>query len=110
MPAQQALWTPNPPLFSAVKANRYDRIPLLLKAGADINQQDAAGKTAILMMALGGDYLQTLAFVKAGADPRIQMKNGVTLEKIITKFPAQAGSAQHAAQVELMALLRNKSH
>ena len=54
-----------PPLFSAVKANRYDCIPFLLKAGADINQQDAAGKTAIVMMALGGDYSQTLAFVKA---------------------------------------------
>ena len=48
-----------------MKANPYDRIPFLLKAGADINQQDAAGKTAIVMMALGGDYSQTLAFVKA---------------------------------------------
>lgn len=95
-----------PPLFSAIKASRYDRIEPLLKAGADINQQDSAGKTAILIMAFAGDYSQALAFVKRGADPRIPMKNGTTLEKIIRKFPAQSGTPAHTAQRELMVLLR----
>ena len=94
-----------PPLFSAIKADRYDRIEPLLRAGADINQRDSAGKTALLMMALTGDYPQALAFVRLGADPSIAMNNGTTLERLISKFPAEPGTPQHAAQIELMGWL-----
>jgi ankyrin repeat protein len=98
-----------PPLFSAVKADRYDRIETLLNAGADINQQDSVGKTMILMMAFTGDYPQVLAFVKRGADPRIPMHNGTTLEGVISRFPAQPGTPEHAAQTELVTRLRATS-
>lgn len=95
-----------PPLFTAIKAERYDRVDALLKAGADINQQDAAGKTPIMMMALAGDYPQVLAFARRGANPRISMKNGTTLERVITRFPAEPGSPQALAQAEILALIR----
>lgn len=96
-----------PPLFTAIKAGRYDRVEALLKAGAHINQQDAAGKTPLMMMALSGDYPQALAYTRRGADPRITMKNGTTLERVLTRFPAEPGSPQALAQAELLALVRS---
>jgi len=95
-----------PPLFSAVKADRYDRVEPLLRAGADINRQDAAGKTAIMIMALAGDYSQAVTLARRGADPRIAMKNGTTLEALLRRFPAESGTPQHAAQLELLGMLR----
>lgn len=95
-----------PPLFTAIKEERYDRVDALLKAGADINQQDAAGKTPIMIMALTGDYPQALAYARRGANPRIAMKNGTTLERLITRHPAEPGSPRALAQAELLALIR----
>jgi ankyrin repeat protein len=76
------------PLF---EASLYDfgteRIEMLIKAGADIEYADSAGKTAILVAALSNNYECVDKLLDYGANPNVVMKNGTNLEKIIKKFP-----------------------
>lgn len=72
----------NSPLMEAASTffatNRGDMVRLLIQRGADINQQDADGRTA-LMLALGYsdiDVIETL--IKAGVDLDIQDNEGNT--------------------------------
>jgi ankyrin repeat protein len=95
-----------PPLFTAIKNSRTDHLPVLIKAGANLDQQDSAGKTAVHIAALAGDWKTALALVNMGANPRASLKNGVTLNTLIEKFPLAASHPQHAAQADLSARLR----
>lgn len=95
-----------PPIFTAIKSNRHDRVPVLIKAGADINRTDSAGKTALHLAALSMEFQCALSLVNMGANPRAATKTGMTVKTIIDKFPLDPSHPQHAAQMQLSAMVR----
>jgi ankyrin repeat protein len=57
------------PLMSAAAAGRLDEVRNLLKAGADVNEKDAIGATALIVAAGKGHLEVVKTLLAAGADP-----------------------------------------
>jgi ankyrin repeat protein len=98
-----------PPLFTAYYANRLDRLERLLSSGADINYPNEVGKTAIMVFAIARDYEMALQLVKRGANVYVQTVNGVTIRKIIERYPLPAATPQGRAQAELKKMLKESA-
>lgn len=60
-----------PPLVAAIFANDYGRLLKLLDAGADLQQADLNGKTAVHWAAMHESYMWLRALLKHGADPNV---------------------------------------
>ena len=57
------------PIVEAAVQRNYEMTEILLKAGADPNQAQKNGETALGNAAQNGDYMIALALLEAGADP-----------------------------------------
>ncbi|GLC35235.1 hypothetical protein PLESTB_000587000 [Pleodorina starrii] len=71
------------PLWSGLKKLDLAAVTAAIRAGADVNERDAAGDTPLLMIARQGHYKYPpseipAALVKAGADMEAKDKNGLT--------------------------------
>ena len=66
------------PLHHAAITGDTDAIAVQLSAGADPNEQNAAGKTPLHGAALGGHTEAIIALLNAGADPNAKDINGTT--------------------------------
>ena len=64
------------PLIAATSPYGKQNVPLLIKAGADLNHQDDNGETALISAAGSNQYDVVLELLKAGADFRLKDKWG----------------------------------
>lgn len=77
------------PLMAAIlNANTDAPFKLLLAAGADPNQANRMGNTALHVAATGGTYAQVLALLKVGANPRATNRHGDTFQTLLHLTPA----------------------
>ena len=74
------------PLHIGDRLNRFDKVPLLIEAGADLNIQDKWGSTALhhAVMAQSMEVLEQL--VDAGADINIKSNKGLTALKFAIEY------------------------
>jgi len=70
--SNQASLMGNTPLM--ISATRGELYPRLLQAGGNINAQNAAGTTTLMILAAKGDSDEVTAALQAGADPTFQDK------------------------------------
>lgn len=64
------------PLIAATSPYGKQNVPLLIKAGANLNYQDPDGDTALMSAAGGNQYDVVLELLKVGADFRLKGKWG----------------------------------
>ena len=65
-------------LMAAAKAGHVDVALLLLRAGADVNMADAAGRTALMLAAAAGEASLFAPLLENGADTAMKAANGCT--------------------------------
>jgi hypothetical protein len=66
------------PLHFASREGNHEQVHKLLKAGADVNAQDAIGNTPLHIAAGAGNHEIVDTLIKAGADVSKQNHNGET--------------------------------
>ena len=64
------------PLHSAAKANHVDCVELFVQLGADLNEKDNEGKTALYLAVEQGRYIERL--IKLGAEVNCASNFGLT--------------------------------
>jgi ankyrin repeat protein len=96
----------DPPIFTAVYTEKFDRFDRLLEAGADANRTDGAGKTILMVLAMVNEYERALKLVDRGADVNARMNNGTTLAEIVREYPLPPDTVQGRAQEKLRSKLR----
>lgn len=70
------------PLMSAINNPDVGVIPLLVRAGAEVNAQTVKGQTALMIAAMGSSKPEVIsALIRAGADPNLENINGWTALK-----------------------------
>ena len=70
------------PLMTACFSGHLRCAHLLIRAGADLNRQNAFGHTAVMKSAFKGRTFCLTLLLGAGADPFIQDKKGATAKDI----------------------------
>lgn len=90
-----------PPLMYALNGRRLVSVESLIRSGADVNERDRGGRTA-LMNAAGRGYTDILQYLcQAGADPNLSSTDGSTALNEAAEF-GQTKAAQillqHGAQ------------
>jgi len=89
-----------PPLMRAALHGRVDEVRRLLNAGANVNERDDLGLTA-LMLAAGADQLDVVKILlEAGADPNAL--GGMTHPRIILTPLITAMSPRNKRRLEIM--------
>ncbi|XP_036894431.1 ankyrin repeat domain-containing protein 55 [Sturnira hondurensis] len=88
------------PLMHAVSGRQADTVRLLLKMGADINAQDARGRTSLCLAAYLGWLEGCVSLLRNGAKHSIPDKNG--------RLPLHAATAEPDARL-LAVLVRRSS-
>ena len=71
------------PLFFAVAPDGKQNIPLLLRAGANLDLQDKDGYTALMMAATYNQYDAAYELLEAGADYKLKNKWGKDLRSVV---------------------------
>ncbi|XP_053555667.1 LOW QUALITY PROTEIN: ankyrin repeat domain-containing protein 55 [Bombina bombina] len=87
------------PLMHAVSGRQVDTVKLLLKMGANINTQDACGRTALSLATYLGWLEGCVSLLRNGAKQNIPDKNG--------RLPLHAATAE--ADVRLLTVLLQQS-
>ncbi|MEE6458264.1 hypothetical protein FKM82_000241 [Ascaphus truei] len=87
------------PLMHAVSGRQVDTVKLLLKMGANINTQDACGRTSLSLATYLGWLEGCVSLLRNGAKQNIPDKNG--------RLPLHAATAE--ADVRLLAVLLQQS-
>ncbi|KAM4809878.1 ankyrin repeat domain-containing protein 55 [Rhinophrynus dorsalis] len=87
------------PLMHAVSGRQVDTVKLLLKMGANINTQDACGRTSLSLATYLGWLEGCVSLLRNGAKQNIADKNG--------RLPLHAATAE--ADVRLLAVLLQQS-
>ncbi|CAM5144875.1 unnamed protein product [Natator depressus] len=88
------------PLMHAVSGRQVDTVKLLLKMGANINTQDACGRTSLSLATYLGWLEGCVSLLRNGAKQNIPDKNG--------RLPLHAATAE--PDVRLLAVLLQQSH
>ncbi|NWY23974.1 ANR55 protein, partial [Pheucticus melanocephalus] len=88
------------PLMHAVSGRQVDTVKLLLKMGANINTQDACGRTSLSLAAYLGWLEGCVSLLRNGAKQNIPDKNG--------RLPLHAATAE--PDVRLLSLLLQQSN
>ncbi|XP_040276849.1 ankyrin repeat domain-containing protein 55 isoform X2 [Bufo bufo] len=87
------------PLMHAVSGRQVDTVKLLLKMGANINTQDACGRTSLSLATYLGWLEGCMSLLRNGAKQNIPDKNG--------RLPLHAATAE--ADVRLLSVLLQQS-
>ncbi|XP_042303310.1 ankyrin repeat domain-containing protein 55 isoform X1 [Sceloporus undulatus] len=87
------------PLMHAVSGRQHDTVKLLLKMGANINTQDACGRTSLTLATYLGWLEGCVTFLRNGARQNIPDKNG--------RLPLHAATAD--PNVRLLSVLLQQS-
>src|SRR3954471_14925347 len=66
------------PLIEAAYEGNTVQVQSLIEAGADINEKDAAGRTALMIAANRGHTYVVQLLLERGADAGVRDNNGVT--------------------------------
>ncbi|KAM8984967.1 ankyrin repeat domain-containing protein 55 [Ara ararauna] len=88
------------PLLHAVSGRQVDTVKLLLKMGANINTQDACGRTSLCLATYLGWLEGCISLIRNGAKQNIPDKNG--------RLPLHAATAE--PDVRLLNVLLQKSN
>ncbi|XP_030368515.1 ankyrin repeat domain-containing protein 55 isoform X2 [Strigops habroptila] len=88
------------PLMHAVSGRQVDTVKLLLKMGANINTQDACGRTSLCLATYLGWLEGCISLIRNGAKQNIPDKNG--------RLPLHAATAE--PDVRLLNVLLQKSN
>ena len=98
------------PLMVAVSRNplrtRLQLLHLLVTRGAEVNAQDADGKTVLMMAALDGDAPTLKTLLTDGADPNLSDKDGVTALMLASYYNLSLSSPYDEAMTPAEARLR----
>lgn len=95
-------------LFNAIHARRWDRVALLLDAGADIDRPGPMSSPPVLYLAKINEYAAVADFIERGADIKAKDLGGATLADVVKRFSLSADSpnGQAHARVERMLVSR----
>jgi len=96
------------PLMSALMGERHVQFQKLLAAGANPNIADRMGNTSLHVAAKINEYRHTLDLLRAGADPMIRNKQGVTFQRYLYMTPTELLTEDARHQLEaVMTWLRD---
>lgn len=95
-----------PPLHAAVDSADLARLKALAAAGADLEERDAWGQTALFRaVAPSGGWREGVeALLAAGADPNARLPDGSTLVQVA--HAGVASALEHTLARELETILR----
>lgn len=72
-------WANSSLLITAITGGNDGNIDLLIESGADLNQEDDAGQTPLIVAAMLNDYRTVHKLLMAGSDPKIKTVYGENL-------------------------------
>lgn len=72
-------WANSSLLITAITGANDESINLLIESGADLNREDDAGQTPLIVAAMVNDYRTVYKLLMAGADPKIKTVYGENL-------------------------------
>lgn len=78
-------------LFSAIASGWPARYELLVKHGADVNQRDEQGRTALMQAAESSQWKIASDLLKRGVDPGVVAQNGSSLAVILERAAKSYG-------------------
>ncbi|MBL9106237.1 MAG: hypothetical protein JNL82_35265 [Myxococcales bacterium] len=95
-------------LFNAIHARRWDRVAVLLDAGADIDRHGPMSSPPVIYLAKINEYAAVADFIERGADIRARDLGGATLADVVRTFKLSRDSpnGQAHARVERMLVSR----
>jgi len=100
-----------PVIFRAVMHQRLENLKLLVEHGANVNQQDTSGMTALATAVNISAYQIALYLLRTGADPTLATNWGASAVDSVKKFDDRAiirNNAERTAHGELIAELTRR--
>ncbi|WP_288427497.1 ankyrin repeat domain-containing protein [uncultured Spirosoma sp.] len=97
-----------PALFSAIYADRFDRMDALLKAGGDINITNGANTPAIVVLSRLRKFNYTLELLNKGAV--MTGKAASDIAYLIQKYPLSPSVPNYQGQLKVKAILQQRGY
>lgn len=95
-------------LFNAIHARRWDRVAVLLDAGADIDKPGPMSSAPVLYLAKINEYAAVADFIERGADIKTKDLGGATLADVVKRFALDPNSPNGQSHARVKRMLASR--
>ena len=97
-----------PALFLAVSNRREQNIRRLVEAGADLNQTDPLGQTALILAGSLNHFEQAALLLQLGADHEIESKTGGSIASRVETSRVKPGTPHYDWKMKVRSMLQER--